>query len=59
MINVGQSWISSSRVSFSGFLLALHGGVFLLALAWITARHFNLSWRSLLRRPMSTRRAAA
>jgi lipopolysaccharide export system permease protein len=48
MINVGQSWIGSGRVSFIGFLLALHGGVFVLALLWIAARHFNLSWRNML-----------
>ena len=48
MINVGQSWIGSGRVSFTGFLLALHGGVFVLALLWIAARHFNLSWRNML-----------
>jgi len=59
MINVGQSWISTGRVSFSGFLLALHGSVFLLALAWISARHFNLSWRSLFIRPFSKASAAS
>ncbi len=48
MINVGQSWISQSRVSFAGFLLALHGGVFFIAMLWITARHFHFSWRNLV-----------
>lgn len=46
MINVGQSWISTGRYSITGFLLTLHGGVFLIALFWITARHLNMSWRS-------------
>ncbi len=59
MINVGQSWISTSRVSFSGFLLALHGGVLVLALMWIAARHFNLSWRHLLSRPTAKALTAA
>lgn len=48
MINVGQTWVSSGRFSFTGFLVVLHGGVFVLALLWIAARHMNLSWRSLL-----------
>ncbi len=52
MINVGQSWISSGRFSFSEFLLALHGGVLVVALVWITLRHFNLSWRSVVLRSM-------
>ncbi len=58
MINVGQSWISSSRVGFSGFLLALHGGVFVMAMVWITARHFNWSWRSMVLRPNALPREA-
>ena len=48
MINVGQTWVSSGRFSFTGVLVVLHGGVFVLALLWIAARHMNLSWRSLL-----------
>jgi len=50
MINVGQSWIGLNRVSFSGFLLGLHGSVFVVALTWIAARHFNWSWRHLFKR---------
>jgi lipopolysaccharide export system permease protein len=48
MINVGQSWVSSGKVSFASLMLGLHGGVFFLALLWITIRHANLSWRHLL-----------
>jgi lipopolysaccharide export system permease protein len=47
MINVGQSWIGSGKVSFTGFLLGLHGSVLVLALLWIAARHLNLSLRKL------------
>ena len=47
MINVGQSWIGSGKVSFTGFLLGLHGSVLVLALLWIVARHLNFSWRKL------------
>jgi lipopolysaccharide export system permease protein len=44
MLNVGQSWISSGRVGFAPFMLALHGGFFLLAWAWLAVRHFNGAW---------------
>jgi lipopolysaccharide export system permease protein len=47
MLNVGMSWISSGRVEFAPFMLALHGGFFLLALAWLAVRHFNVSWQVL------------
>jgi lipopolysaccharide export system permease protein len=59
MINVGQTWVSSGRFSFTGFLVVLHGGVFVLALLWIAARHMNLSWRSLLTLGRLTARARA
>jgi lipopolysaccharide export system permease protein len=49
MLNLGQSWIATGRVGFGAFLLGLHGGVFALCLAWLTLRHNNWSWRSLLR----------
>jgi len=45
MLNVGQSWISSGRFEFLPFMVALHGGVFVLAAIWIAVRHFNVSWR--------------
>jgi lipopolysaccharide export system permease protein len=48
MVNVGQNWIASGRTSLPVFMLMLHGGALLLALSWLTFRHFNLSWRSLL-----------
>jgi len=46
MLNVGQSWIATGRVQFFPFLLALHGGVFIVAMTWLFARHMNWSWRS-------------
>ena len=51
MVNVGQSWIASGRFNFMPFILGLHGGVFLIALVWLSVRHFNWSWR--LIRPVS------
>jgi lipopolysaccharide export system permease protein len=47
-INLGQSWISSGKVQFIPYLIALHGGVFGLAMLWLAVRHNNWSWRQLL-----------
>ena len=47
-INLGQSWISAGKVQFLPYLIALHGGVFALAMSWLTVRHNNWSWRQLL-----------
>jgi lipopolysaccharide export system permease protein len=47
-INLGQSWISSGKVQFIPYLVALHGGVFTLAMSWLAVRHNNWSWRQLL-----------
>jgi lipopolysaccharide export system permease protein len=47
LLNLGQSWVTSGRVGFAAFLLALHGGVLAAALLWLAKQHNN--W-SLLRR---------
>jgi lipopolysaccharide export system permease protein len=47
-INLGQSWIGAGKFQLIPFLLVLHGGVFLLAIGWLTVRHNNWSWRQLL-----------
>lgn len=39
LLNLGQSWISAGRTSFAGFLLALHGGTFALAVLWLGKQH--------------------
>lgn len=54
LLNLGQTWIASGAVLFGRFMLGLHGGVFLLAVAWLTARHNHWSWRTLLPRPRNT-----
>ena len=59
MLNVGQSWISSGRVGFAPFMLALHGGFFLLAWAWLAVRHFNGAWPVLRGLRFSGRGSAA
>jgi lipopolysaccharide export system permease protein len=48
MLNVGQSWISTGRYNFASFMLALHGGVFMMAMLWLSIRNANWSWRFLL-----------
>lgn len=57
-INLGQGWIFNGFIGFGKLLAALHGGVFLLGLGWLGARHFNWDFRPtfLLRRaPLSGR----
>lgn len=49
LISLGQSWIFGGSVSFGGFLLALHGGVLLLAVAWLMKRNANWTVRAALR----------
>ena len=41
LVNLGQGWILVGFISFTNFLLALHGGVLLLGLAWLAKRHTN------------------
>ncbi|MFM2426925.1 MAG: hypothetical protein RL707_751 [Pseudomonadota bacterium] len=47
-INLSQSWISAGQVKFIPNFIALHGGVFGLAMTWLAVRHNNWSWRHLL-----------
>ena len=54
LLNLGQNWIASGKVSFGGFLAALHGGVFLLGLLWLAQRHNNWDWRQLRGRAAPT-----
>ena len=53
LINLGQSWIASGRFPLPGFLLVLHGGVFLAALTALAVRHNQWSLRRLVRKPMA------
>jgi lipopolysaccharide export system permease protein len=47
LLNLGQSWIASGKFSFSGFLLIVHGGAFVLGVLWLARGHHNWHWRSL------------
>ena len=44
MLNLGQVWISGSRIGFAAFILLLHGGVLAAALLWLAKRDRNWSW---------------
>ncbi len=41
LLNLGQSWISSGRFGFGGFMLALHGGIFAVGMLWLAKQHNN------------------
>ncbi len=50
LLNLGQSWVANSRASLGGLLLALHGGVMVAGLLWLTSQHNNWSLRPRWRR---------
>jgi lipopolysaccharide export system permease protein len=50
LLNLGQSWITSQRAPFMGFLLVVHGGTFCLAALWLAKQHNNWGIRPLLGR---------
>ena len=50
LLNLGQNWIASGKLSLAGFMLALHGGVALLAVLWLLKGHNNWHWGQLLGR---------
>ena len=54
LLNLGETWINSGRVSVGAYLFALHGSVAVLACLWLFKRHENLSVRSFLRNRMAT-----
>jgi lipopolysaccharide export system permease protein len=41
LLNLGQSWVAQKQIGAFEFLVVLHGGVALLALAWLAKRHHN------------------
>lgn len=46
LLNLGQNWISVGAAGFGIFVLALHGGVLLLALGWLSKRHLNWTFKA-------------
>ena len=41
LLNVGQSWIASGRITLPALLLTLHGGIFALAFGALLLRHWG------------------
>ena len=54
MINIGKTWVVNHKVTPLGFALALHGGVFVVALVGVWMRHHQWSWRHWLPTPTLT-----
>jgi lipopolysaccharide export system permease protein len=47
-VNVGQNWISQGRFDLVSWLMIQHGGVMLVSLMWLWARHSQWSLRDVL-----------
>lgn len=47
LLSFGETWIRRGRFGFGPYMLLLHGGVLLLALGWLLARHkgWTSAWR--------------
>ncbi len=58
LLNLGQSWIGSGRLSMRNFMLFLHGGALLLGIFWIGVRYHNISLRWLWARALAQRTPA-
>ncbi len=43
LLNLGQGWVASGWLALLPFMLALHGGMFLLSMLWLLKRHHNFS----------------
>ena len=48
LLTVGQNWIAAGKIGALPFMLLLHGGVLVMALAWLGLRHMNWNWRHLM-----------
>ncbi len=51
LLNLGQSWVGNSRISFGNLLLGLHVGVMLVGAFWLAKQHNNWSLRRRWRLP--------
>jgi len=50
LLNLGQSWIASGMLSFVGYMLLLHGTVFVIASLWLAKGHNSWHWKNLFKR---------
>jgi lipopolysaccharide export system permease protein len=46
MLNLGQSWVASGRIGMWAYVLALHGGVLVIASLWLAKRNNNWGQRA-------------
>lgn len=58
MINVGQGWVASGKLSLPLMLLALHGSVFVATTLWLLKQDRQWSWRLRWPAPRTSRAAA-
>jgi lipopolysaccharide export system permease protein len=54
LLNVGFSRIANGYTHFAFWMIGLHGGILLLCLIWLAARHHQWSWRQWLPQHAST-----
>jgi len=54
LLNLGQSWIAGGRISLTGFMVTVHGGVFACATFWLVKQHNNWRLWPRLRRARAT-----
>lgn len=45
LLSLGQSWIAAGKMTFTTYMIILHGGVFVLAIVWLAKGHNNWHWR--------------
>ncbi len=45
LLGLGKSWIETGQVTVSVYLLAVHGGAFLLSTLWLLKRHNAWTWQ--------------
>ena len=50
LLTFGENWIARERISLPAYLVLLHGGIFVLAMGWLLARHHDWLGRWRLRR---------
>lgn len=58
-IGLGERWVAAGKYSALPYTVILHAGVALFALVWLYKRHTGFSWRSWLRRTISTNSAGS
>ena len=49
LLNLGQGWVLTGKLSLGALMVVLHGGVLCASLLLLAKRHAQWSWRSLLR----------